>query len=602
MRQRKKCREMAKGFILDDEGESKDCTGHGNESDDSEVGTDEHIEISSDEAPKRKKYKDKRYRKWCPVIGCQSRIAHKKLIEHLHRSHEDIPYEERRRLAKNQPRVPRSEGVKKRVQIPRGQTTLTALFQPRPIHGEEESSKEPEVIEEPCTSFSFEIPKGATKRGSTRHFPKFDIEQQPILRFRAFLESIDGKLKSRSVAKSIATDVSKFLRFATTGPTPDWATTYNRQLVVKYLEKMKTDGGCSHDSQLVQLESLTHALRYIQCKILDEADPANNTVVRMETIMQGWKASLRKKRAVKLVERMEEFASTPSSLDEITEFIECQEMWKEYRAIVKRIQEGKEVPPSDVNFCSVAVGALLLYSSWQRPGAVENCTIEEFQASKTEEVDGSVKVVISVKHHKTGTMGPANLVFSADHMEKLLTYVEYIRPQVDPESKSPYLFVRAVGEQLTQLSNRIKAVGKKFGIKVPTATRVRKIASTVTALHCRSSSDTKRVTKQMCHSASTHEKYYEAVGGSSQAAQAHEIMESLRKGEGKADSKPKKAAVPRRPFKKEEEDKVREYFAPAIQAGSTPSLRECAEFLHGSGIDRNGKQIQDKVKNLIKHQ
>ena len=267
----------------------------GDESDHPEVGNDGYRDIATAKAPK-KRYEDKRYRKWCPVDGYTSTIAHYKLTQHIQNQHPEIPKEERIRISKEQPRVPKSEGIKKRVPVPRGQKTLTTFLLPKPPHSEDHSPKEPE---KPSTALPLEAPEaGGSKRGSTRSFPRLNVDSQlGIVRFREFLESIDGKLKSPTIAKAIATDVSKYLRFATptTAATPDWATTYNRQLVLAYLEKMKVSAGCSYESQLSQLESLNHALRYVQCRLLEQNDPANNSISRVEKDMVGWKASLRKK-------------------------------------------------------------------------------------------------------------------------------------------------------------------------------------------------------------------------------------------------------------------------------------------------------------------
>lgn len=71
-------------------------------------------------------------------------------------------------------------------------------------------------------------------------------------------------------------------------------------------------------------------------------------------------------------------------------------------------------------------------------------------------------------------------------------------------------------------------------------------------------------------------------------------MERLRKGEEKAKKSPRKK------YSSEEPEEVRSYFAPAILAGMTPSLEECSEFLKGREMARTKKQLQDKVKNLMK--
>ena len=141
--------------------------------------------------------------------------------------------------------------------------------------------------------------------------------------------------------------------------------------------------------------------------------------------MAGWKGTLRKKKALRIEERLEEFCSNPHSLSEVTEVIECQPMWQRYTEVANDIRQGKEVSPNSANCCMVAVAALLLYPSWQRPSAVENCTLEEFHARKLRmHSDGSQVTVICVKKHKTAEGGSAKLTASKDNLDKVLVYVE----------------------------------------------------------------------------------------------------------------------------------------------------------------------------------
>ena len=72
-------------------------------------------------------------------------------------------------------------------------------------------------------------------------------------------------------------------------------------------------------------------------------------------------------------------------------------------------------------------------------------------------------------------------------------------------------------------------------------------------------------------------------------------MERLHKGEAVQKAQQKKV-----PYSDEEKALVDQYFANAILAESTPSLGECDEFLHGSGMNRDKKSVQDRVKNIIK--
>ena len=130
-------------------------------------------------------------------------------------------------------------------------------------------------------------------------------------------------------------------------------------------------------------------------------------------------------------ERKQEFLESPGSLQEFTDFAECSRLWQKYDSVVAAIKNGETVPPRDCNFCTVAVVALFCFFSWQRAGAVENCTLKECHSSvKAKNLDGSFSIIISVKRHKTAQKGPANLVLAEEHSEKLLSYVETVMTHV----------------------------------------------------------------------------------------------------------------------------------------------------------------------------
>ena len=112
----------------------------------------------------------------------------------------------------------------------------------------------------------------------------------------------------------------------------------------------------------------------------------------------------------------------------------------------------------------------------------------------------------------------------------------------------------------------------------------------------------------MSHSSQTHEKYYQAVTGAPQAAVAHHFMEGLHQGESKpkAETEPKpveveETATEKRVFYTDHEEKlIREHFAPAIEALRPVTSRECEEFLVDAELDRTVKQIQDKVRTMVR--
>ena len=65
----------------------------------------DHADDLEVQGPVRKRYRDKRYFKECPVEGCRTQKPLKKLSQHMRYAHSDIPEAERRRLVKSQPRI-----------------------------------------------------------------------------------------------------------------------------------------------------------------------------------------------------------------------------------------------------------------------------------------------------------------------------------------------------------------------------------------------------------------------------------------------------------------------------------------------------------------
>lgn len=74
---------------------------------------------------------------------------------------------------------------------------------------------------------------------------------------------------------------------------------------------------------------------------------------------------------------------------------------------------------------------------------------------------------------------------------------------------------------------------------------------------------------------------------------AFQVMERL--GKGEVQDKPKKVL-----FRDRENVLIAQHFANATVSETIPSLRECDKFLHGSGMNRDKKSVQDRAKNIIK--
>ena len=160
----------------------------------------------------------------------------------------------------------------------------------------------------------------------------------------------------------------------------------------------------------------------------------------------------------------------------------------------------------------------------------------------------------------------------------------------------------------------MQSFGRMYQVNIPSATLVRKTGATSLARNVSGPTAT-LVQNQMAHSTETHARFYRAITGAKDAAAAFCSMEKLRQQE-----KPGLLMIVKKPsssategetascgaqrkrfrFSNKEEEQIKSHFATAISSHVTPSLEACRAFLAKNPLDRSPKQIQDKVKNIMK--
>ena len=360
------------------------------------------------------------------------------------------------------------------------------------------------------------------------------------------------------------------------------------------MEKL-TRAGIGPEGQLGKLDALSHAVRYYKTHLVKDAtSPEQAKADLILTAVHGWKASLRKGKRKVRAKRIEEASNDSLSLDEVNQLVECSQMWEEFDNISRQCRRGGDgISDYELDLCSIVVATNILYKSWQRPGAICNVTLDEFKAAKMVVKDGKVVFIISVAEHKTGREGHAKLLLNTDDYNRLQQYVKSVRPLQDPNLSSKYMIVLSGHRQLDRMSARIKRLGSRYSLSLPTATRVRKIGSTTVALNV-GGADASVITRQLSHTAKTDELHYQAIVGDEHSAQAFHSMESLRMG-----ASPKSPGK-RVPYTSQELQFIAKYFKSNINSGKTPSLKKCRKFLLNHPMSREAKQVQDRVKNFIK--
>ena len=260
------------------------------------------------------------------------------------------------------------------------------------------------------------------------------------------------------------------------------------------------------------------------------------------------------------------------------------------------------------DMCTIALARSVVFNNWQRPDAVCNATITEYESAKIMSKEGKSVVVINVERHKTSSEEFAKLVLEPLDHARLGQYIHLVQPLQDPQGVSKNLFVPSGACPITKLSTKLKNLGTKYGLNLPNASHVRKIGVTAMALNLGDLTKAHLVTRNMSHSLNTSAEYYQAIVGDSHAAEAFEAMSQLRHESDtkiKTSDSPSSLATPqkaqqRRLYSELETVAVAKYFAGYIEKGIAASLADCKEFLSVHPMKRTPKNIQNKVRSFRK--
>ena len=556
--------------------------------------------------------------------GCHSK-PQRKLSQHMKQKHSYLTPEQRQGYMRMARRIKGS--VIRNAKVSAGQSTLhqvvpkwtTGGSEPEPEHAEQEDEPvldEP-VLDEPMLDDSDSVEEG------TRNWARYDCSHPMFFRFEQYLAGIDGGERSEKTAREITIDVSKYLRYACGQkcPNPDWSRLTDRDQLMGYVEKLKR-AKVGPEGQLSKLDTFSAALRYLKVHVLaDERHALYSKVTQMENVLTGWKTTLRKTKRKLRKSRLQKLSSESLSLDEVSALLDSQAIWTQFNQTCIDAERGETIAACRLDQATIALAGSLLFKNWQRPGAVVNATLAEFEEAKVVREGREVLYIMSVENHKTALEGVAKVILQPVDQARVVQYIDTVRQVQDVKSVTQNLFILTGGRAIRNMSTKLKKLGKRFGLSLPSACRVRKIGATCVAANLGDSAQAHLVTRHMSHSASTEARYYQAIIGDRHAVSAYGTMTALREGgsdergkslarrSGSRDRDESSAARSgddvnpvqrRRVYSARETNFIEEFFDAVIQRGDRVSLRECAKFLKAHPMDRSDKNIQDKVKSLVK--
>lgn len=274
------------------------------------------------------------------------------------------------------------------------------------------------------------------------------------------------------------------------------------------------------------------------------------------------------------------------------------------RDLLKRAKNGEELSISESSDVRDFLLCLVTIKTGQRPGALENATVDHYHSMRQDTSDSRVMLVPA---HKRGVSGPAPIALDAELQEMFVIYVEKIRPRFSPTTN--HLFCTTHGEPFRhgRIARRLPEFWKRSGVRSDlriTATNIRKWI--VTECHekkRRGLNVNEQVLREsMCHSDSTAKTFYLRQDLTEVAAQAAAIIAKCTA--DTAESSPPKAQKDEaRPLTEEEKDAISMDFSAVIESERrvfTENVRKIMEnsdnLKHLCTIQGMDQRVADRVR------
>ena len=416
-----------------------------------------------------------------------------------------------------------------------------------------------------------------------------DLTHPFLLRLKGHLISRHGRGRSPKEARLIVLTVARYL--LSCGPQINPQFLYNTNTIDNYLSELESSGK-SATSQHATLCRLRQGIHYVSMGLTLAED--SMMAEKCLKVVSNWVATLGKRaRADKRV-TLEDMSERPSpQLHNITSFARNQQMATLLHSTIEKVTKGEKVPAATSRRIMIWLAGALLHCNAQRPGAVANAALMEYNTATTSTHGRETYKTFLVSRHKTGTTGRAKLTADSHLSRHLDLYVQKIRPTLEG-IETGLLFPNQEGKQIDHLSRHISRLAKTLRVDIPqTATKTRHAVAT--AISEKSEIEREKVATAMSHSVQTQQLYYKMNKGRRDAVEGYRVMEEVRRegGSGRGSGK-------RTPFTHEESEAISEYFDQHLSTGSEPAISECRAFLENHPLQRTPKQIRDKVRTLLR--
>ena len=340
--------------------------------------------------------------------------------------------------------------------------------------------KKPDV-QEAFPQKLFQTAKRQTGRKKTWDMPSFSDRCQLAKDFISWICSAGGGGKDVNQAEQLCKKILKFCKFCCQNLDDDYEVTRtvfeycvgSVELIQKFMTFLENECKLGNSGVIAYLLALGHCLDFLRFKGL-RADLIA-TFITTEVFLSRAKQCLRKKMRVEWntvlsIEHLENI-NCWASLAELQEVLPFHET---RFAQVINLAKGNAVSPHDLTFAtSFVVTVLFLKVKGSRPMTYQFLTVEMVRSALK-------KGVIDQTHFKTEEKyGFDSLIFTDYVLEKVSSYVDFVRPKLQPACN--YLFLCKNGTQLANLGDIFGRMVYQAVGKYVNPTRYRQIIETASS-------------------------------------------------------------------------------------------------------------------------
>ncbi|XP_077357112.1 uncharacterized protein LOC144004069 [Festucalex cinctus] len=330
-------------------------------------------------------------------------------------------------------------------------------------------------------------------------YKKFDENSKLLVDFKKYLQTT---LRVPNCQQEVD-NVSRFVRYLQpTGEEPSLTFLNKSQQTRDYIESLR-NAKLSASTILNYIKNMIRFIGFLKIRLdlVDEDRDLHRKLEYFKEFLQTMRKPVAKDHSKDVVQikykRLMEGTKSVS---------ECQEiLWvakSDFLAVFGKFITKERLTEKEKTIYRYYCEALLVLKHYQRPGAVEGMTANEWVNRKPEKH----RVMVGVHQHKTATMQVCSFALTQEEEAWFQGYYEHIRPYHLGEDSEKF-FISSNGRRIHSVTNDLNRLHVHYHIKPSCSQEVRRAIETLAGQQL-DRSGKEKVSHYLAHSTSVAEQHY----------------------------------------------------------------------------------------------